>query len=355
MVEQWIVGPKVAGSNPSIYPFMQIEQKSLPLIKNDWLLNKNKLQNNNLIIALLTSNWNYFLPSSIFLNFKTSNPLISNYNKNPFYNNFSYTNLKLSGIVSNLDYNPSTTLSKKSNTKITTCLKKSLLQLFTSFIKVNMSSVNELTIPHHTFRMFYITQAKGGVTTTALPKIFQRWKNFYFLLFNIYYHKIETLTFSPSFFKKEVLALNWFFHKQLTFMWRYVRPFLIHKPNKISNHGDFVFRNLRTLGLSVGIVTDVLYHAKTIYYLKRKTFYSIGLVPTIYNAYTVDFALPTAYESIFTQIFFIRFLIRIKQDSSSTSFNNFKTMWHVSLSSKQHLVTNIGQLDTTSTSEIYEI
>tara|TARA_B100000524_G_C23371626_1_gene269697 strand:+ start:269 stop:406 length:138 start_codon:yes stop_codon:yes gene_type:complete len=35
MVEQWIVGPKVAGSNPSIYPFMQIEQKSLPLIKND--------------------------------------------------------------------------------------------------------------------------------------------------------------------------------------------------------------------------------------------------------------------------------------------------------------------------------
>lgn len=107
-------------------------------------------------------------------------------------------------------------------------------------------------------------------------------------------------------------------------MWRYARPFLIHKSNKITNHGYLVFRNLRALGLNVGVVTDVLYHAKTLYYLKRCTFYSLGLVPTIYNAYVVDFALPTAYESIFTQIFFIRFLIRVKQDASLSEFNGLK-------------------------------
>ena len=109
-------------------------------------------------------------------------------------------------------------------------------------------------------------------------------------------------------------------------MWRYTRPFLVYKSNKINNYGNFVFRNLRTLGMSIGIVTDVLYHTKTIYYLKRCEFYSIGLVPLIYSAYTVDFALPTAYESLFTQIFFIRFLIQVKKNSSLIEFVNFENM-----------------------------
>lgn len=282
---------------------------------------------------LLKNNWGGLLSNNKSLITKHL-PLVTNFSRttnqskqNPFYTNFINKNFRLSGQSSNLDHNKSTNLTSKPITNLPTNLKKSLLQLFTVFVRVNMVSQNELTAPHHSFRTFYLSGVKGGLVIITIPKLFQRWKSFYFLLFNLYYYSVDILTFSPSFFKKEVLSLNWVFHKNFQFMWRYTRPFLVFKPNKITNHGDFVFRKLRSLGLSVGIVTDVLYHNKTIYYLRRTSFYSIGLVPTIYNAYTVDFAVPTAYESIFTQIFFVRFLIRTKQDASTNFFSQLQKLW----------------------------
>ena len=332
------------------------ESHAAPILNQSSTLQKTNT--NKLIISLLQSNWCHTLPLNPFLKqkltyFKTSQTFPKNLNPvNPFYSNFTKDTIKLAGITSNMDYNPTTQLVKKPKTQIPLNIKKSLLHLFTSFIRINMSSQNELTTPHHTFQSFYLTHSKGGLTIITLSKLFQCWKNCYFLLYNLYYYKSNALTFSPSFFKTEVLALNWVFHKRFQFMWRYTRPFLVHKSNKITNHGDFVFRNLRHLGLSVGIVTDVLYHIKTIYYLRRTAFFSIGLVPTIYNAYTVDFALPTAYESIFTQIFFIRFLIRIKQDASFTEFNTLRQTWCVPLVSKQYIPTKIGTLDTAYSPEV---
>jgi hypothetical protein len=113
----------------------------------------------------------------------------------------------------------------------------------------------------------------------------------------------------------------------MKYVWRYVRPFLVFKPNKITNHAEFVFKRLRLLGMSVGLVTDVLYHSKTIYYLRRSSFYSIGLVPSIYHINTVDFAIPTTYESILTQVFFVRFLIRIRQVALTSKYSELKSLW----------------------------
>ena len=339
---------------------MQSQKENRLLTKNNWDLNQHKSNTNQLVISLLQSNWGYLLPSTVSLQARLSSfdklkrvsgAMLPN---NPFYSNFTNANMKLVGLTSNLDYNPTVSRINRFKIKLSPNLKKSLLHLFTSFVRVNMASQNELTIPHHTFRTSYLTHSKGGLTVITLPKLFQRWKSCYFLLHNLYYHNVKVLTFSPSFFKKEVLALNWTFHKQFQFMWRYTRPFLVHKPNKITNHGDFVFRSLRALGLSVGIVTDVLYHTKTIYYLKRTTFYSIGLVPTIYNAYTVDFALPTAYESMFTQIFFVRFLVRTKQDASAMEFNNLRSMWFTPLTTASRIPKEITTLNTTCTPEIIE-
>lgn len=331
---------------------MQNTQNKQLLVKNKWNLNQHKVNTNTLIVSLLQTNWNRLLPFSNLQHPKLLNlTRYENKTVNPFYNNFASTNFRLSGISSNLDYSPKPAALKNPITVLPKRLKKSLLKLFTVFVRVNMSSQNELTTPHHTFRSFYLTHMKGGLVIITLTKLFQRWKICYLLLFNLYYHKISVLTFSPSFFKKEVLALNWSFHKNFQFMWRYTRPFLVHKPNKITNHGDFVFRKLRSLGLSIGVVTDVLYHTKTIYYLRRNSFYSIGLVPTIYNAYTVDFAIPTAYESIFTQIFFVRFLIRTKQDASSVTFANLSNLWYIPSYDKVNIPGEIAGLDTAYSSE----
>jgi energy-converting hydrogenase Eha subunit C len=292
-----------------------------------------KTATNQIIVNLLRNNWSHFLLPNP-LKMSKYLPLVHSFSKktnfskkNPFYNNFLTQDFKSIGNKTVLDYNSPNGLTSKPFTKLPTKLQKPLIHLFRVFVRVNMSSQSELTAPHHSFRTFYLSNMAGGLTIISIPKLFQKWKSSYFLLFNLYYHGVDMLTFSPAFFKREVLSLNWAFHKNFQFMWRYTRPFLVFKPNKITNHGDFVFRKLRALGLSVGIVTDVLYHNKTIYYLKRTGFYSIGLVPTIYNAYTVDFAIPTAYDSIFTQIFFVRFLIRVKQDASTAYFTQLQNMW----------------------------
>lgn len=330
---------------------MNSQIKRMDLLINKWGLSPHQTTTNNLIINLLKNNWSHFLPHNTFKTAKIL-PLINNFFRvtsvktNPFYNNFLIRDFKLSGQASPFDYSGSQKMINKPITNLPARLKKPLIQLFRVFVRVNMFSQSEITAPHHTFRSFYLSNAKGGLIILSIPKLFHKWKSFYFLLFNLYYHNVDILTFSPAFFKKEVLSLNWVAHKSFQFMWRYTRPFLIFKPNKITNHGDFVFRKLRSLGLSVGIITDVLYHNKTIYYLRRTGFYSIGLVPTIYNAYSVDFAVPTAYDSIFTQIFFVRFLIRIKQDSSTAFFLQLKNLWLSTPYQSHNNHKNVIELDT---------
>lgn len=58
---------------------------------------------------------------------------------------------------------------------------------------------------------------------------------------------------------------------------------------------------------------DVPYHLKTIYYLHRSGFYTIAPVPINYDIALVDFAIPSSVNSIFGQLFFIRFLLQTRR------------------------------------------
>jgi len=108
-------------------------------------------------------------------------------------------------------------------------------------------------------------------------------------------------------------------------MWRYTLPFLFLRSNKITNYGYFVFNRLRMLGMRTAFVVDVLYHNKTLYYLHRSNFYTLGVVPTNYSPFLVNFAIPTAVDSVFTQLFFVRFVIRVRQASQAWRYNLAKS------------------------------
>lgn len=99
----------------------------------------------------------------------------------------------------------------------------------------------------------------------------------------------------------------------------------MYKPNKINDEGEFIFRKLKYLNFNVACVSDVVYHNKTIYYLRRLNFYTFGLVPTIYHAKTLDFAIPTADTNPVMQVFFIRTLLVIKQTSLKEQYNQIKS------------------------------
>jgi len=203
-----------------------------------------------------------------------------------------------------------------------------LLTSFKSYIRVNSNSLNTLTIPHFTFKHFYLGYRRGGTSVLNVSKFFTRWKDVYYLMFNLFFYKIDALTFGTSFFKRELLSLNWQAMKKFKFMWRYTRPFLSFRSNKITTYGDFVFYRLNLLGMRIGLVIDVLYHSKTIYYLHRSGFYTVGLVPINYNINTLNFAIPSTSDSLLTQVFFIRFLSLIKQGTSNTQFSSMRQLWH---------------------------
>lgn len=205
--------------------------------------------------------------------------------------------------------------------------KIKLLKSFKSFLRVNNSSNSTITIPHFSFKYFFLGYKRGGLAVLNIRKFFTRWKDTYYLMFNLFFYQIDTLTFGTSFFKSEILSLNWQSMNKFKFMWRYTRPFLALRPNKITTYGDFVFYRLSLLGMRIGVVVDILYHSKTIYYLHRSNFYTIGLVPINHNITSLSFAIPSASDSVLSQVFFIRFTSLIQQSTSTLRYQQVKALW----------------------------
>jgi len=83
-----------------------------------------------------------------------------------------------------------------------------------------------------------------------------------------------------------------------------------------------LLENYTLLNFHTAMILDVFYHSKTIHYLNIFGFYTFGLVPTNTSKYTLNFALPTAQESILSQIFFIRFLLVSKKHTEKYVFND---------------------------------
>ena len=201
------------------------------------------------------------------------------------------------------------------------------LTLFKTFLKANATLGFTNFIPHTSQRAIFIKYHKKGVAFSSLPKFYSSWMNTYTLLFNLIFYKIEILTFGNSFFKNEILALNWNSSTLLNNFWRYAKPFLIYQSVKINDYGNYIFRTLNNYGYSLGLVLDIIYHKKTIYYLRKNKFYVIGIVPCNYNIKSVDFALPIVNDTITNQLFFIRLIILIKKNVNQYKFNQLKNIW----------------------------
>jgi hypothetical protein len=276
-------------------------------------------------MQLLLNSWN--LPK-LNMKFKLMYKFMVDSNKISSRINFLKKEFKFLGTQSLLDNVFSSQSISNNNFKPVPLIHTyGLLRTFKTFLFSNTSSNSILYTPHSSFSAFYLNQFNGGSSVLNIGKFFKKWKLSYFLLYNLFFYKISLLVFTPSFLKSENLAINWAEVKQIKFTWRYIRPFLTFKPNKINDYGEFIFRQLKTLGMNIGLVTDVLYHNKSIYYLNRLNFYTIGTVPTIYNAHILDFAVPTVNTSLISQVFFIRFVVQMKRVSASSK-----------LSSLQHLL-----------------
>lgn len=281
-------------------------------------------------VNILKCKWLYVLLK--YLNFKISQHTY-------FTLNFNNLLFKKSNFIQKSDYYKSlctfkelkSPLSNNFNTPnlITIPKPKQLyfFSLFKIFLRLNFFSPNKVLKVHATWSHIFLRDHKSNLSYINTLKFYTYWKRSYYLIFNLFYYKLDILFFGTSFLRKEITALNWSVKNWLKTHWRYIYPFMVNKPIKIFNYGWLVFYRLRLNGFNLALVTDVLYHSKTLYYLGRANFFTIGLTPLNYKANLLNFSLPTSSDSIFTQIFFLKLLISLKQETLLNKYSTRRMGW----------------------------
>jgi len=206
-------------------------------------------------------------------------------------------------------------------------LELRFVHTFRTFMRFSSLTSNRTFPLHPSWFVNFIRYKGSSIYYINIYKFFEQWKRIYYLLFNLFYYKVRILYFGNVFFRKEILAMNWVSNTFIKHLWRYTVPFFTNKPIKIFNYGWLIFHKLKLSGFNIALVCDVLYHNKTIHYLNTEAFFTVGLVPTIYKRDTVNVAIPTSADSIFSQLFFMKFLTVIRKSADESRYHYLRNIW----------------------------
>jgi hypothetical protein len=301
--------------------------------------NKNTLK---VVWLLVTSRAIYYNLSNIDFLCSKSSPQILNICYNFFFKkNLNYINKYKSLLMSKpVLSNNITSSNNYSNPKPISFFKKNkklydtkMVNLIRIYIKVNTFSFSKIIKIHPGWSSFFFKNSSYSVSVVNISKFYNIIKRCYYLIFNLFYYSIAVLSFGNIFFSKEVNSINWNYIKPIRGIWRYVNPFLSLKPSKIFNYGRFIFEKIKVNNINTALVLDYFYHRKTFFYLNRCSFYTIALVPTNCSPSVASYSIPSYSDGIFSQLFFIRFIIFIRKESDSYRFQNIKNSWNSLLNS----------------------
>lgn len=317
MVEQQVVVLEVRGSSPLIYP---INSFNLDIIH----MKSNKLLNLNFLFRLLKLVSNFSINLFIFNSIST-------------INNIYKISKSINYHIALLDTNSKLSLNNSNNQKTdnlwiktvhSSAINNKLFKSFKFFINTTSKKLNT-NIKMHFISKFSFYGQGLVFNFYNLNKLFSIWKNFYYLLFNIFYFNIKFISFSNSFFKSEILSLNWKVLSKVSSIWKFLKPFIFLKDSQILNYGNTLFKKIKLNQIGTALVLDSLTHRKTLFYLKNHRFFNISIVaPSSYSDY-VDFYLYVNSDSIFVQLYIIRYIISIKKISSNLQYENNKNNWFV--------------------------
>ena len=185
--------------------------------------------------------------------------------------------------------------------------------LIIKFLNVNLWSPATTLEIHPSFASTYFYNSQSNLGVFNLKKVFNVWFNVLSFLNNLLTHKLHYLFFSSSYFKYENLAINWRVNNKLRSIWRYSNPFIFFMKNKTTRYNDIFFKRLSRKTSKLAIVVDIYYHKRTLHYFNRYKFFTIGPVPVTSSLYSLSLAFPVSSNSVFSNLFFIRMLFRLKK------------------------------------------
>lgn len=194
--------------------------------------------------------------------------------------------------------------------------------IFCTFIKLNGWLISGKLSIHYSFNS-YFHYVSPTLNFINLRKIFMLWSNILSFITNVFFFKIDYLVFSNTYFKYETLVLNWLTSKHFRYIWKYSSPFIFFLNNKTTFYTESFFRFLINKNIRLAFLIDLHYHSKSLFYLNKFKFISIGPVPLSANLYLLSLALPVSSNSVLSNLFFFRLLLKIKKLNSTHLYESY--------------------------------
>lgn len=195
------------------------------------------------------------------------------------------------------------------------------------FFLFNCSTFNRTFKIHHDNNLFFINSYNSFFINLNIKKLILKWKETYFFLYNIFFYKTEPLVFGSILFKNEILAINWNYKFFELNIWKHYFPFFIFKLNNYNKKNEYFFTKILEKKINFLLITDCLYHFKTLFYLNKKKIYSIGLIPANLNPWIVSYPIISFFENYISQFFFLKLLLFIQKETLYFHFLNNKLLW----------------------------
>lgn len=216
---------------------------------------------------------------------------------------------------------------------LTTNFKNSLNSLpavpssFKVFISLGSTTTTSLITIHPTNRQLFLKSSSGSGGFTSVRLLLNTYNSFNTLLFNVLYFNMKVLSFGNSVFRQEICALNWDYLTPYLYLHKFNKLSIFFQPNRLNDKFPKIFRFFKTNGFHASIVYDSNYHKRTVYYLQRLSFYSIGIIPANMPKYTLNVSLPTLNDSLLMHLFMMRLFLRVNQSVRKSKFDLSYSFW----------------------------
>ena len=286
-----------------------------------------KIKFYNLIIKVLL-NQNLMTTSSlqyVLLNFASN---LTQLKKNVFSKySQSFTFLTSTRTLFQKNGTTPTTLTSKTVFKNKSLVGTETLKLFQLFLKLSHSQPFFYSKQHYIYRLLFSNLNPNELVYADLGKAFSRWSSTHTLLTNLFYYNIKIISFGSKLLINEILSLNWklatpnllthssfdksFFFSSAKTGPLYSKSFLRLSKFKIEN--SFIF--------------DLNFHQRTIFFLRRYNFFTMGLVASTQNPWVVDYPIPVSISNILTQYYFIKLFLYTFSTAKHLYFLNCKSLW----------------------------
>ena len=112
----------------------------------------------------------------------------------------------------------------------------------------------------------------------------------------------------------------------LKHLWRFSKLFVSFVDTNVYGNLFFFFRYLKIKNINLFLVIDIIYHSRTLHFLHRFTYFTLGPVPMTQSCYSLSVSLPVSSNSVISNLFFMRLILKLKSLTSETFFNKQKLL-----------------------------